>query len=338
MIKNKKILIIGGAGFIGHNLALALKSLSAKVMIVDGLSINNLGSLKRNINKLPHPKLSIKILKERIRLIKKNKIPLRKIDARNYHKLSKVFNEFKPNVVVHLAAVSHANRSNKDPHSTFDHSLRTLENSLDNSRNKVDHFIFLSSSMVYGNFKKNIVKEDDACEPLGIYAALKYSAEKIIKSYNQVFDLPYTIIRPSALYGERCISRRVGQIFIENCLNQKKINIEGDGKEKLDFTYIKDLIQGIIKIIKKKKSLNQIFNITYGNAQPIKKLIEILSKEFSNIQVQYTKRDKFMPKRGTLSTDKAKRMIGYRSNWPLHKGYREYIKWYKNLYYNRKSD
>ena len=67
-------------------------------------------------------------------------------------------------------------------------------------------------------------------------------------------------------------------------------------------------------------------------------MIEILSKEFSNIQVQYTKRDKFMPKRGTLSTSKAKRMIGYRSNWPLHKGYREYIKWYKNLYYNRKSD
>ena len=70
-----------------------------------------------------------------------------------------LFNEFKPSVVVHLAAVSHANRSNKDPHSTFDHSLRTLENSLDNSRGLVDHFIFLSSSMVYGNFKKNIVNE-----------------------------------------------------------------------------------------------------------------------------------------------------------------------------------
>ncbi len=335
MVKNKKILIIGGAGFIGHNLALKLKSLKANVMIVDGLTINNLGSLKKNTNKLPHPKLSMKIIKERIRLIKKHKIPLKKVDARNYHKLSKVFNGFKPSVVVHLAAVSHANRSNKDPHSTFDHSLRTLENSLDNSRGLVDHFIFLSSSMVYGNFKKNIVNENDRCEPLGIYAALKYSAEKIIKSYNQVFQLPYTIVRPSALYGERCISRRVGQIFIENCLNQKKISIQGDGKEKLDFTYIQDLVTGIIEIIKNKKSLNNTFNITYGNAQPINKLIEILRKDFPNLKVQYTKRDKLMPKRGTLSTQKAKNLINYKSKWPLIKGYKEYISWYKELFYRK---
>ena len=86
------------------------------------------------------------------------------MDARNYHKLCKIFNGFKPSVVIHLAAVSHANRSNKDPHSTFDHSLRTLENALDNSKNKVEHFIFLSSSMVYGNFKKE-VQETERCDP-----------------------------------------------------------------------------------------------------------------------------------------------------------------------------
>ena len=183
--------------------------------------------------------------------------------------------------------------------------------------------------------KKNIVNENDRCEPLGIYAALKYSAEKIIKSYNQVFQLPYTIVRPSALYGERCISRRVGQIFIENCLNQKKISIQGDGKEKLDFTYIQDLVTGIIEIIKNKKSLNNTFNITYGNAQPINKLIEILRKDFPNLKVQYTKRDKLMPKRGTLSTQKAKNLINYKSKWPLIKGYKEYISWYKELFYRK---
>ena len=332
MIKNKKILIIGGAGFIGHNLAIKLKSLKAKVVIVDGLKINNIESLKKNTNNLPHPKLSMKILKERIKLIRQFKIPLKKVDARNYHKLSKIFSEFNPNVVVHLAAVSHANRSNKDPHSTFDHSLRTLENALDNSRGIVDHFIFLSSSMVYGNFKKKIVYEDSQCNPLGIYAALKFSAEKIIKAYNQVFELPYTIIRPSALYGERCISRRVGQIFIENCLNKKKINIEGDGKEKLDFTYIQDLIQGIVKIIENKKSLNNTFNITYGKAQPINKLIKILKEDFPKLKVKYSKRDKLMPKRGTLSTSKAKKLINYKSNWPLEVGYKEYINWYKQTF------
>lgn len=331
-MKKRKILIIGGAGFIGHNLALKLKSLKAKVMIVDGLTINNLGSLKKNTNKLPHPKLSMKILKERIRLIKKHKIPLKKLDARNYHKLSRVFNRFKPSVVVHLAAVSHANRSNKEPHSTFDNSLRTLENALDNSKGIVDHFIFLSSSMVYGNFKKTIVDENEKCEPLGIYAALKYSGEKIIKAYNQVFNLPYTIIRPSALYGERCISRRVGQIFIENCLNKKEIKIEGDGKEKLDFTYIQDLISGLIEIIKNKKAINNTFNITYGNAQPINKLVEILKRDFPDLKVVYSKRDKLMPKRGTLSIRKAKQLLNYKSKWPLSRGYKKYINWYKDIF------
>ena len=111
--------------------------------------------------------------------------------------------------------------------------MRTLENSLDNAKKNVEQFIFLSSSMIYGNFLKKKVRETDFCDPIGIYGALKYSAEKIIKAYGQVFNLPYTIIRPSTLC-ERCISRRVGQIFIENALNKSKIIINGDGTEKLD--------------------------------------------------------------------------------------------------------
>ena len=121
-------------------------------------------------------------------------------------------------------------------------------------------------------------------EPLGIYAALKFSAEKIIIGYNQVFKLPYTIIRPSALYGERCISRRVGQIFIENALLKKDIVIDGDGEEKLDFTYIEDLTDGIIQVIKNNKSKNQIFNLTYGKGRKINDLITILKKIFSKTQ------------------------------------------------------
>ena len=90
-------------------------------------------------------------------MLKKKKIPLKKIDGRNKNKLIKIFDKFKPDVVVHLAAVSHDNRSNKDPETTFDNSFRTLFNSLEASKKfKNIHFIFLSSSMVYGNFKKTI--------------------------------------------------------------------------------------------------------------------------------------------------------------------------------------
>ena len=95
----------------------------------------------------------------------------------------------------------------------------------------IEQFIFLSSSMVYGNFKGGQVDETVNCEPLGIYGAIKYGSEKIVIGYNQVFDLPYTIIRPSALYGERCISRRVGQIFIENALFGEDITMSDNGKD-----------------------------------------------------------------------------------------------------------
>ena len=99
--------------------------------------------------------------------------------------------------------------------------------------------------MVYGNFNTKTVDESTRCDPIGIYGNLKYSSERMIKSYSGVFDMPYTIIRPSALYGERCVSRRVGQIFIENAIQDLDIEINGDGEEKLDFTYIEDLINGI---------------------------------------------------------------------------------------------
>ena len=185
-----------------------------------------------------------------------------------------------------MAAVSHANRSNKDPYSTFDHSLRTLENALDSSKNSIEHFIYFSSSMVYGNFNNGIVDENSICNPIGIYGALKFSGEKMVIAYNQVFNLPYTIIRPSALYGERCISRRVGQIFIENALMGKEISINGDGSDSLDFTYIEDLVNGVVNVIENKSSLNQIFNLTYGSAKKISDMVDILKLSFPKIKVK----------------------------------------------------
>jgi nucleoside-diphosphate-sugar epimerase len=191
--------------------------------------------------------------------------------------------------------------------------------------------------MVYGNFKTPEVTEDSLCEPIGIYGALKYAAEKIIIAYNQVFGLPYTILRPSALYGERCISRRVGQIFIENALFDKELLINGDGKEKLDFTYIEDLTDGILNIIGNKKSINQIFNLTYGEGREINQMIEILKESFPKLKVKKVERDNLMPYRGTLSMNKAKLLLNLKSNWQLEKGYRKYINWYINFYQNNKN-
>ena len=334
---NKKIAIIGGAGFIGHNLGIFLKKQGAEVFLIDSLSVNNFNSVIDNKDNLPNPELAQSFLDERIRLIKKEKIKIFIQDARDYHSMSKLLDSINPDIIIHLAAVSHSNRSNKDPYSTFDHSFRTLENALDYSRNKVKQFIYFSSSMVYGNFnEKNVTEDNTVCNPIGIYGALKFSGEKLVIAYNQVFDLPYTIIRPSALYGERCISRRVGQIFIENAIQEKPIIIDGDGNDKLDFTYINDLMHGIEMVIKNEKSKNQIFNLTHGNGRPINELIEILRANFPKIVIQKKERDKLMPERGTLSIEKAKNLIGFKPIWSLEKGYQEYINWYKKIFEKNK--
>ena len=235
-------------------------------------------------------------------------------------------------MIVHLAAVAHAGRSNKDPHSTFDHSLRTLENALDCARDNAEHFIFLSSSMVYGNFLKEEVDEEYPLNPMGIYGALKVAGEKIVIAYQQVFDLPYTIIRPSALYGPRCVSRRVGQVFIESALNGSKLRVDGDGDESLDFTHSDDLIEGICLAMENPAARNQAFNITCGRARSIQELVGIVRQQFPHSQVEYGERDPLMPRRGALSIEKAHRLLGYTPKNPIEVGFPKYIKWYRELY------
>tara|TARA_B100001093_G_scaffold414848_1_gene405068 strand:- start:1155 stop:2159 length:1005 start_codon:yes stop_codon:yes gene_type:complete len=329
-MKSKKILLVGGCGFIGHNVALKLKSLSHKVVIVDSLSVNNLKSL--NQEQFSNKKLYESILNNRIDLLKNNKIDLIVEDARDYIKVSKLYSEINPDLIIHLAAVSHSNKSNKDPHSTFDHSLRTLENTLDFAKGTKTHVVYMSSSMVYGNFNAKEVDETSNCDPIGIYGTLKLSGELLIKAYNQIFDLPYTIIRPSALYGERCVSRRVGQVFIENAIQNIPIEINGDGEDKLDFTYIEDLVNGIVSCCENSEAINQIFNITYGNSRKINELLNILKDEFPKIKVKYLEREKFMPERGTLKIEKAKKMLNFESNFSIENGYLKYINWYKGFW------
>ena len=326
-----RVALVGGAGFIGHNLALELKKRGAEPHIVDSLQVNNLGAFTNLNDGSPNKELYIHLINERLTLLRAAGIALHILDARDYHALSRSLTAIKPQVVVQLAAVAHANRANKDPYSTFDHSLRTLENALDGSRGVAEHFIFMSSSMVYGNFDDEAVTEETVCNPLGIYGALKYAGEKMVIAYNQVFALPYTIVRPSALYGERCVSRRVGQAFIENVLRGLPVTINGDGTDKLDFTYIRDLVEGLILCMTRPEAKNQIFNLTYGGARSLNQMAAIIREHFPNVEVKHNPRDQLMPERGTLSVDKARRLLGYAPAYPLERGFVGYLDWYSGI-------
>ena len=179
------------------------------------------------------------------------------------------------------------------------------------------------------NFDGEAVK-GKSLQPNGhLRGALKFGAEKLVIGYHQVFGLPYTIIRPSALYGERCVSRRVGQAFIENALAGQDLTVNGDGSDALDFTYIQDLIQGD-KSGYRTGIEEQVFNITYGG-RTLKELAELVLSEFPGIELKYNPRDSLMPERGTLSIEKARRILGYEPISQLKKGLPNYIQWYREF-------
>lgn len=328
-IQRKKIALVGGAGFIGHHLSIALKSFGAEVYVLDNLSVNSLLFLSQSTTSVPNKDQYLHFVQQRLALIKKHGVVLHTADARDRHLINERLSEIGPDVVIMLAAVSHANRSNKDPYNTFDNSFNTLESVLEYCRQKVAHLIYFSSSMVYGNFKTPEIREDATCSPIGIYGTLKYCGEQLIKAYHNVFGLPYTIIRPSALYGERCISRRVVQIFLENAISGQEIKIEGNGNSRLDFTYIKDLVHGVTCIITKKNSRNETFNLTYGKSRSILELANIVKEEFPDLKIVFTPKDKLVPERGTLCIDKARKMLNYQPEHSLEAGIKAYSLWYK---------
>lgn len=183
--------------------------------------------------------------------------------------------------------------------------------------------------MVYGTFEEAAVDETTPCEPLGIYGALKFAGEKMVIAYHQVFGLPYTIVRPSALYGKRCVRRGIGQIFIENALRGEKIVVHGDGSSRLDFTYVEDLVEGVVKAIGNEASFGQIFNLTYGRGRPITDLVAVIQKHFPEVEVAHEPWDRLMPERGTLNVDKARHLLGYTPSWPIERGFEDYIRWYR---------
>ena len=331
-LSGRRIALIGGAGFIGHNMALAMKERGAHVEVIDGLEVNNLVHYAALPPDEPYRNLYIKILLERLDLLHNAGVPLRRQDARDYNGLSRTLSDIAPDTIVHLAAVAHANRSNKDPFSTFDHSMRTLENALDWARTtQLERFVFFSSSMVYGNFQTPEVSEDHPLEPIGIYGALKLGGEKLVIAYNQVFDMPYTIVRPSALYGPRCVSRRVGQAFIESALVGDKLTVDGEGEEKLDFSYIDDVVDGVIAAITSEGGRNEIFNMTAGKGRSLRDLVTLVQDHFPEIDVEYVERDALRPYRGTLSMEKARRLLGFEPRVELEDGLTRYVAWYREL-------
>jgi len=317
---SKTIFVNGGAGFIGHHLCIALSKFGFEVVVID-----NMQQLKFSDKNI----LYKNFLDERIDDLKDNNIDLLSIDTRDssYENLIK---DRKPDVIYHMSAIASAVICQNNPDWAFSDNLVSVERVLENIRNinPSIRLVFSSSSVVYGNFEGDYVTEETPITPMNMYGLLKKNAEELLMQYHKMFGIAYTIIRPSALYGPRCVNRRVSQIMIENAIEGKPVFLYDGGEERLDFTFVDDTVQGFVKAGINEKGANQIFNITYGEGRKVRTLVKILDDFFPDLEVRSRERDNTMPERGTLKIDKAKELLDYNPEYPLETGYKKYIEWY----------
>lgn len=333
-LTGQRVMLVGGAGFIGHNLALELRRHGIETLVADNLMINSLvdnaffdsgNSIKRRLN--------LHFLNQRFELMREAGVTFANVDARIFGDLACVFGDFQPTKVVHLSAISSAVEARKTPGLCFDLQLVTLRNVLELARmqhDKVNQVMLLSSSTVYGEFEAPTVDENTRPQPKGIYANAKYMAERLVRTYHHEHKLGTTIVRPSALYGERCVSRRVSQMFIENALSGNSLLLEGGGDGRLDFTYIDDLVEGMVRALGEHPgpSNSNTFNLTYGNARTIAELAAIVKNIIPSAKLENRARAVEKPIRGTLSMKRANEVLGFYPKWSLEKGYRRYCEWY----------
>jgi nucleoside-diphosphate-sugar epimerase len=331
-LDGQRIMLVGGAGFIGHHLALECRSKGAEVLIVDNMQINNIVKVVSDpsLDEIRR-RLYINFLLDRFTLLRESGIKIENVDARQMAELTGSFNEFQPTKAVHLSAISSAVTANQVPGLAYDLQITTLRNLLELCRLKnssCDQVAFMSSSTVYGDFEGTSVDETVRPSPRGVYANGKYIGDRMMREAKNLYGVDYTIVRPSALYGIRCISGRVSQKFIENALLGKALLLEGGGDGRLDFTNVADLVEGIVRALVLPGGRSRTFNITYGASRTIAELAAIVKSVVPDVKFEERPAAAEKPKRGTLEMGRAKEFLGFVPSHGLDAAYRAYCQWY----------
>jgi nucleoside-diphosphate-sugar epimerase len=331
-LSGERIMLVGGAGFIGHHLALELRAKGAEVLVVDHMQINNIVQIVSD-KKLDsvRRRLYTNFLLDRFEMLRDADVEIANVDARRMAEFTNVFSEFDPTKAVHLSAISSAVIANREPGLAYDLQISSLRNLLELARakqSKCDHIGFMSSSTVYGDFESASVDETVRPRPRGVYANGKYIGERMMREAKELYGIDYLIVRPSALYGIRCVSGRVSQKFIENALIGKPLLLEGGGDGRLDFTNVDDLVEGIVRGLGLQGGRARTFNITYGQSRSILELANIVKSVVPDVVFEERPPAPEKPKRGTLEMGRAKEHLGFIPQRGLDDTYKAYCEWY----------
>jgi nucleoside-diphosphate-sugar epimerase len=210
-----------------------------------------------------------------------------------------------------------------------------LLNLLEASNNyDVRKFVYISSSMVYGDFKDD-VKEDYDCKPQGQYGILKLAGEWLVKDYTRRTNLTHTIIRPSAVYGPLDVEDRVISKFILRAMRGDTLRVNGAG-ETLDFTFVDDAADGIVSAALSDNTDNKTYNITKSHSHSLLDAANLAVKVVGKGEIEVGERDLDFPSRGALNIDAARRDFNFDPKVDVEEGFQIYYDWLKgSSYFNK---
>jgi UDP-glucose 4-epimerase len=312
-----KILVTGGLGLIGHNVVAYLEALGHEPVVMD---------IKTGYNQTPHAHLQY-LLTCRSKKIKTNHVYTFDIVAKgDIDWIDWIMKKHDIEMVIHLASYPRQKLVNMEPAQASRVMIEGLTNVLETSRrNRIKKFVFISSSMVYGDFKDDI-KEDTICKPQGQYGILKLAGEMLVKDYCRTSDLKYTIIRPSAVYGPLDVEDRVVAKFILTAMNDSVLKVNG-ANELLDFTYVDDAAKGIVDATLSNNTDNKIYNLTKSHSHTLLDAAKLAIKIVGKGKIEVKEKDLDFPSRGALNIDAAKKDFGYNPKIDVEEGFENYYKW-----------
>jgi UDP-glucose 4-epimerase len=311
------ILVTGGLGLIGHNVVKRLQAQGHTVSIID---------TKTNYDISPQEEIN-HLIAQRSQGLDLTKYYC--LDIVNKWTIESCFSVDKPEIVIHMASFPRQKVVNAHPGRGSRTMSEGLLNLLDHStKHGVRKFIYISSSMVYGDFKDD-VKEDYECKPQGQYGILKLAGEWLVKDYARRTDLAYTIIRPSAVYGPLDVEDRVISKFILRAMRGQPLQVNG-AQETLDFTYVDDAADGIVAAALSDNTDNKTYNITKSHSHSLLDAANLAVKVAGKGEIIVGNRDLDFPSRGALNIDAARRDFGFDPKVDVEQGFQNYYDWLKN--------
>ena len=311
---SKRILILGGHGFIGSHTANILRNQGHTIGVVD---------CYHRYYTFPQEEYEC-VLKQRQDHCGADSVYPGQIEDAVF--MENTFKSFQPNIVIHVATYPNAYMVKRNVIDATSNMVTATAVTLDLCvEHNVERVVFASSSMVYGDFTSEAPVETSRTNPLTLYGSYKLQGEKMCQIWNREKGLEYSILRPSALYGTRDMIVRVISKLAEAAMTSGELRVQGPDN-KLDFSWVTDVASAFATAATHPACTNEIFNCTRGKGRTILEAAEMVQARLGG-KIVTLPHDDFYPNRDTLTSDKLKNMTGWNPQMDIDQGIPLYLNW-----------